>query len=67
MSSRYGTEERYRCLNDCRMEGCPGHTLQVQFFNTADVVRILVDGEITTTFDGEEFEAMLRSVNRMPE
>jgi len=33
----------YRCWDDCRFEGCPGHTVTFTYQNTADVFRMRVD------------------------
>lgn len=35
----------FSCWNDCRMEGCPTHTLEVESGNTCDYASFYLDGE----------------------
>ncbi len=42
----------YRCDNDCRMEGCPGHVLTGTLQDTSDVV-IIEDEKGTYVFSGD--------------
>lgn len=69
MSSNWSKVIEYKCMNDCRREGCPCHKLQVQYFNTADIVNVIIDGGQRHCFDDNEFEAMLQAAleyNVMP-
>lgn len=63
MSRIRGKEVPYRCFHDCRQEGCPGHTIRVDYYNTVDLVEVHVDGEERAEwlFDPMEFEAILKS------
>jgi len=61
MSSNWSEAINYKCFNDCRMEGCPGHQLQIEYFNTADTVNLFIDGELRICFDDNQFEALLRA------
>lgn len=33
----------YRCVDDCRYEGCPGHTLNMRYRNSSDTFSYWVD------------------------
>jgi hypothetical protein len=35
----------YRCWDDCKPEGCPGHTIELKAGNTWDYGSFTVDGE----------------------
>lgn len=61
MSSNWSKKISYKCFNDCRMEGCPGHILQVQYSNTVDIVNVHVAGERIASFDDNQFEALLKA------
>lgn len=37
-------EREYRCDNDCKMEGCPGHTASLEFISSANIY-IFNDGQ----------------------
>lgn len=61
MSTSYGKVVEYRCLNDCRQEGCPGHTLRAVHHNTSDVLSFEIDGKSEYWFDYNTFKAMIES------
>ena len=44
--TRIGVRE-FKCLNDCRIEGCPGHRMELLFQRSVDVWVIDIDGERT--------------------
>lgn len=48
----------YRCSNDCRMEGCPGHTGELNYQSTADAYTFDMNGR-ELHFERGELEAML--------
>lgn len=75
----YGPTIRYRCFNDCRQEGCPGHYVKVIYYGTADIVEVhtcetreeadtLNPRTVTKQpmlFDPNAFRAMVRSWERI--
>ena len=48
----------YRCADDCRFEGCPGHALRLRKHHTSDVWEAVVDGESVVLKDRRFFEAL---------
>lgn len=60
MSNRACPEIQYHCSNDCRQEGCPGHTVQVIHHYTSDTVSVSIDGK-ASYYDASEWWAMLKS------
>lgn len=52
--------ENHRCMDDCRIEGCPGHTLELTYQTCADVVLLTKDGEVVVGLDFGEFETFLQ-------
>ena len=63
MSSSYSPEIIFHCGNDCRMEGCPGHTLKIHYHHTSDTVTVLLDDQHYVTFD----DVMWSRLNRLDE
>lgn len=62
MTHSRGDFIEYRCFNDCRQEGCPGHKLRFERFNTVDLYEVFDDkGECLFRFDQNEWKAMLKS------
>lgn len=51
-------ETTYRCSDDCRMEGCPGHSGRLYHQSTADAYTFDMDGRILH-FERGELEAMV--------
>lgn len=66
MSNQY-YRTRYNCSSDCRQEGCPSHDLVLHVANTSDTRAVLVDGEIKTVFDDNQFTALLKLAEQKPE
>lgn len=52
--------ENHRCMDDCRQEGCPRHTLELTYQTCADVVLLTKDGEVVVGLDFGEFETFLQ-------
>lgn len=44
----------YKCHNDCRMEGCPGHTITLDLDTVSDTVAELRDDVYYETWDWKE-------------
>ena len=61
----YFKKIEYKCFNDCRQSGCPGHTMQVQRYCTMDMLEFFVDGkemgEPISFSDIAAFEAAIAS------
>jgi hypothetical protein len=55
----YSPEVTYRCTNDCRQEGCPGHTMRLSFCRSSDTVAVEIDGKPEYYFGDNTFAAML--------
>ena len=63
MSTQRGEEVKYTCFHDCLgLEGCPGHVLRVDYFHTADLWNVYIDGEMRYIFDPEEARAMYKAL-----
>jgi hypothetical protein len=62
MSTSYGKEVKYTCFNDCRQQGCPGHTLRAVHHNTSDILSFEIDGREEYCFDYNCFKAMCESM-----
>lgn len=58
MSSTY-RRCHYKCGNDCRQSGCPGHDLKIHYHHTSDTVTIYVDEEHYVTFDDVMFSRIV--------
>jgi hypothetical protein len=62
-----GPRIKYKCFNDCRQEGCPGHEIQFVYHHTSDVIRVVnswgEDGNEKDAeyYDPDQFRAMLKS------
>lgn len=57
-------EREYNCFNDCRMQGCPGHKMEVSVQTTADIMTVKIDGETMFSFDPSQwnvFKEMVKS------
>ena len=55
----------YRCAQDCRFEGCPGHEMVMEL-GGADTVRVTVDGNELMTADRAVVEAIYYMVHGVP-
>ena len=53
---------RFRHVDDCRQEGCPGHEMVAMFTRTTDHYMFLVDGKLEYVMDSNEWAAMLSSL-----
>lgn len=58
-----GSLEQYKCFDDCRQTGCPGHTLQISLQRTSNVFFLVIDGneEEAIYFDLNQIEAAQKS------
>ena len=56
MSTQRSTRH-YKCANDCKFEGCPGHEVTVERHNTSDMVTVLIGDGKRVTFDVAGWEA----------
>jgi hypothetical protein len=56
-----GEPQIYHCFNDCKQCGCEGHELTLNYYNTADVVYMYVDGRQEYTFDPNQLHAVLKA------
>ena len=57
------SERTYRCFEDCRMEGCPSHKMEVFIQTTADVMEVKKDGEAWFFSDPTEWKTLLEMLN----
>lgn len=57
--SNQGRQRSVHCLNDCRREGCPGHTITLTHHHTSGTVSIMQDGAHWTTFDAGIWRALV--------
>ena len=61
-------EIAYRCSDDCRMSGCPGHVGKLRYQSTADSYCFQMGARPELHFEAGELQAMidlLRSLNRV--
>jgi len=54
----------YRCSNDCRMEGCPGHIGKLNYQSTADAYTFDMAGR-KLHFERGELEALVVLAQRL--
>lgn len=47
------------CGNDCRQEGCPGHTLELEHDHASDTVTVNLDDQHYVTFDKVHWRALV--------
>jgi hypothetical protein len=59
-------EVEYRCINDCRESGCPGHKMRISYCRTSDTVSVEIDGKSEHCFDGNSFGALRQLINEKP-
>jgi hypothetical protein len=52
-------ERAFKCHNDCRQTGCPGHSIRLEYHHTSDTVSIFVDDKHTNTFDKNKWRALV--------
>lgn len=58
MSNAY-RQTRVTCGNDCRMEGCPGHDLELAHHHTSDTVSVNLDGRTLAVFDAQVWDVLV--------
>lgn len=61
----------YKCFNDCRQEGCPGHKMCIKYNTTSDMVELVTTGHKdkngewtnskTEVFDRNEIKALTKA------
>ena len=67
MGDNFGPPISYRCLNDCRQEGCPGHLVRFGYSRCSDVEFFEIDGKCEYFFDENMLAAALESRQKMHE
>lgn len=67
MGNNYGPVVEYKCFNDCRQEGCPGHKIRFGYSRCSDVEFFEIDGVQEYYFDRNMLKAALESMNKMIE
>lgn len=63
--SNHKDEYTIKCWDDCRMEGCPGHKIQIKANNTSNTLLYSKDGEIVFGMDFDELDAFVKAVHKM--
>ena len=53
----------FKCSEDCRRTGCPGHTLKLSYQTTAEVGRVEHDGVLLYSFDPQSWKAMKNMID----
>lgn len=64
MSRTWSKPIGYKCLNDCEQAGCPGHSLQLEYYGTADVTIVWIDEKAVATFDDSAFSAIMKAARK---
>lgn len=63
--SKTKLEHRYRCWNDCKMEGCPSHVATLEFQSVTDALHF-TDGKGAEIYmQTPELEALLLMLNTL--
>jgi hypothetical protein len=65
MGENYGPKVEYKCFNDCRQEGCPGHVARFGYSRCSDVEYFEIDGKNEYFLDHSMLKAMLESKKQM--
>lgn len=63
--SSHSDEYVVQCWNDCKMEGCPGHKIEVDANNTSNALTYSKDGEIIFGMDFDELGAFITTIYDM--
>jgi hypothetical protein len=63
--SQFTQEYKIKCWNDCRMEGCPGHSIKIEANNTSNALLYTKDGDIKFGMDFDELIEFVISVHKM--
>jgi hypothetical protein len=66
MSSSTTQWVEYRCANDCRQEGCPGHKVRATFSRTSDTYRFEFDDTEALVFDENRWAAICKADAMLP-
>lgn len=61
MSRSVGPEVSYRCTNDCKQTGCPGHVIREVFDRSSDIYVFNIDGNPEYYFDENLLAALLKA------
>lgn len=61
MGRTYGPWTEYKCFNDCRQEGCPGHKVREVFCRSSDVLSFEFDDGTAEYWDLNRWEAMKKA------
>lgn len=51
-------EKIYKCFNDCRMDGCPGHKMTSIIQTTSDVLIVDIDGKCWFASDPSQWDTL---------
>ena len=60
MSNSKSSKIKFKCWSDCTQLGCPGHTMECNYSNTADVACFFVDGSPVFYTDPYKWSAMIK-------
>lgn len=64
MSKVWTQETCFKCSNDCRQSGCPGHKFGLKINNISDSVSILLDENEIYSFPQDIFEEAIKHWNK---
>jgi hypothetical protein len=67
MGENYGPPIQYKCFNDCRQEGCPGHVVRFGYSRCSDVEYFEIDGKNEYFLDSNMLKAAIESMRKMEE
>jgi hypothetical protein len=56
----------YYCMQDCQQGGCPGHTIQLKYSRSVDILAIVVDGKTEFLVDDNEWQAIKDAEKTLP-
>ena len=59
MSKALGPSTKFTHLNDCKQEGCPGHTMQLIYNCSTDQQEVHIDGKCEYIFDDNTWNALV--------
>jgi len=61
MGTTRGKDIPFRCWDDCRQTGCPGHVLRMDYQRTSDGMLFYQDNELLFGCDPDKWKAMLEA------
>lgn len=67
MGDNFGPKVEFQHFNDCRQEGCPGHTVRFGYSRCSNVEFFEIDGKNEYFFDRNMLKAALESMRLMEE